>query len=350
MNKISSKEIFIKRLSFLAYHLKLDIFHRLANRTGITVIFYHDIVKRSPIPETKLFVDEDIFWQHLSEIQKRYEIISLTDLLTENVSNKNQLVLTFDGYSKSFLPIALKLSREKVKALFYLQTEPILKGEPHFIQKWFWLFRKLRHVHIQFKSGNIRLDAKLTDDFLQNRVIAGRLLDEILDQPNADELVDELAHRYDVDMNFFNSRFPPMTPDDVRQLAGLDGIEVGSHTHTHPDITKLHKIDLDHELRFSKELLESWGNTDVIHFCYPNPSGHGNESIYRCLHEAGYKTATTTIRAIFNKNNPSQWPYSIPRFSFANVSFAIAQGQFMGIDRLANRLQAMKESWRINNR
>ncbi|MBN2033243.1 MAG: polysaccharide deacetylase family protein [Deltaproteobacteria bacterium] len=347
MSRLISRENLVKNFSYLSYYLRLDKLHRLANRGGVTVIFYHDIVERSPIPETKLFVDENNFWEHLNEIQKRYEIISFTDLLKGSVPKKNPLILTFDGYSKSFVKIAEKLSKREVKALFYLQTEPILKGEPHFHQKLYWLFRNLKQVHVKFKCGHIDFEADLTDDTLQNTLKAGRFLDVLYEQPNAHELIDDLAAQYGVDLASFNKKFAPMAPEEVHLLAGLEGIEVGSHSHTHPNLSKLDEVELERELRISKDLLESWTGRYVIHFCYPYPSGDGNTSIFKCLRDVGYKTATTTVRAIFFPNNTSQWPYSIPRFCFSNVPFANAQGQILGIDRFGNYLQAVKENWKI---
>ncbi len=72
----------------------------------------------------------------------------------------------------------------------------------------------------------------------------------------------------------------------------LYGIEIGSHTISHPDLTKISLEKLKLELTNSKSTLEQILGHDVISFCYP--AGKQSSGVVSAVREAGYLYATTT--------------------------------------------------------
>ncbi|HEY4027095.1 MAG TPA: polysaccharide deacetylase family protein [Candidatus Dormibacteraeota bacterium] len=80
----------------------------------------------------------------------------------------------------------------------------------------------------------------------------------------------------------------------VQQVLEMDanGIEIGSHTVSHADLTRLSGSDLWHEVLDSRVTLEALLGHPVLDFCYP--SGQVNEAVLRAVEAAGYQTATTT--------------------------------------------------------
>jgi peptidoglycan/xylan/chitin deacetylase (PgdA/CDA1 family) len=72
------------------------------------------------------------------------------------------------------------------------------------------------------------------------------------------------------------------------------GMEVGSHTRTHADLTTLSADAAQAEIAGSKQELEASLGCEVRHFCYPY--GRFNASHSRMVHEAAYVSATTTRR------------------------------------------------------
>lgn len=86
---------------------------------------------------------------------------------------------------------------------------------------------------------------------------------------------------------------PLMTIQNWR--AWLDaGMEAGSHTRTHADLTKLQPEDALQEIRESKRELEVALACEVRHFCYPY--GRFTESHRNMVQQSGYVSATTTQR------------------------------------------------------
>ena len=92
--------------------------------------------------------------------------------------------------------------------------------------------------------------------------------------------------------------FPPkeysaMTWEQVRS-AHRAGIEIGSHTCTHPRLTRVDNKQLEDELKRSKEKIEYELGESVHSFCYPfgRPSDI-DQHIKRAVAIAGYRYATS---------------------------------------------------------
>jgi peptidoglycan/xylan/chitin deacetylase (PgdA/CDA1 family) len=76
--------------------------------------------------------------------------------------------------------------------------------------------------------------------------------------------------------------------DAIRSLSA-GGFEFGSHSHTHPILTKLADEEVAHELTTSKTLLESVIAREVKHFCYRG--GHFDDRVKALVAGSGYSGA-----------------------------------------------------------
>ena len=72
------------------------------------------------------------------------------------------------------------------------------------------------------------------------------------------------------------------------------GMEVGSHTRTHADLSKLGADEAAREIALSRHELEDGLQCEVRHFCYPY--GRFDTTHRQLVQAAGYVTATTTHR------------------------------------------------------
>jgi peptidoglycan/xylan/chitin deacetylase (PgdA/CDA1 family) len=70
------------------------------------------------------------------------------------------------------------------------------------------------------------------------------------------------------------------------------GIEIGSHTVTHQDLTTLPPDRVDTEVQRSRQDLERLTGRPVLDFAYP--SGRHNPAVDAAIARAGYESATTT--------------------------------------------------------
>jgi len=87
-----------------------------------------------------------------------------------------------------------------------------------------------------------------------------------------------------------------------------NGHLIGSHTNTHPDLTKLPERDAREEIMASRKRLEDTFGVAVNHFAYP--LGACNERLVGIVRESGYATAVTTE---FGVNDDGTNPYRLRR-------------------------------------
>lgn len=93
-----------------------------------------------------------------------------------------------------------------------------------------------------------------------------------------------------------------MTWDDIRMLHEA-GWEIGSHTSSHPDLSKSRENKVIREVTDSKSKIEEEIGTTVSTFCYP--SGKYNDTVVQNVANAGYKYAVTTVSGTKNSSaNP----------------------------------------------
>jgi peptidoglycan/xylan/chitin deacetylase (PgdA/CDA1 family) len=86
------------------------------------------------------------------------------------------------------------------------------------------------------------------------------------------------------------------------------GVVFGSHSKTHPFLSKLSGEQLADEIKDSKFLLEERLKNPVDFFCYPN--GDYDNRVLETVATAGYKGAVTTKRGLIHRNDS---PFEIRR-------------------------------------
>jgi len=96
-----------------------------------------------------------------------------------------------------------------------------------------------------------------------------------------------------------------LTPDMVATLA-KNGMEIGSHTSNHNDLTKISASQLKKELEDSKKNLEKITGQPVEFLCYP--AGRFNSQVIAETKKTGYLAAVTTqMGKTADKQDPFQW-------------------------------------------
>jgi peptidoglycan/xylan/chitin deacetylase (PgdA/CDA1 family) len=100
-----------------------------------------------------------------------------------------------------------------------------------------------------------------------------------------------------------------MDVEQIREwLAAGHGI--GSHSLTHPFLTRLSPAAAREEITASRKKLEDMFSRPVEDFCYPY--GDWNEAVRDLVMAAGYKTACTINPGV---NSPADSPFALKRFT-----------------------------------
>ncbi|MGW1212358.1 polysaccharide deacetylase family protein [Streptomyces sp. NPDC002499] len=95
--------------------------------------------------------------------------------------------------------------------------------------------------------------------------------------------------------------------DQVRELAATD-VEIGGHSHTHPQLDQLDDETLRHELIHCKEIVADELGTVPASFAYPY--GYSSRRVRRAVRETGYAQALAVGNDLARRR---QGPYALRR-------------------------------------
>jgi peptidoglycan/xylan/chitin deacetylase (PgdA/CDA1 family) len=110
--------------------------------------------------------------------------------------------------------------------------------------------------------------------------------------------------------------------DELRALRDA-GMEIGAHTMSHPDLTRLGPDSARAEIAQSRAALMTELNIPVLSFCYPG--GRYNADLAAIVRDAGFTSATTTVQ-----DGPQADPFTLPRL---RIYGDLSQAGFEGMIR-----------------
>ena len=307
---------------------------RHLNRSKVLILTYHRF-SNSNEPGT-LYAQHLV--QHLEYLSNHYSILPLSEIANRLSSGKSlpskAAVVTIDDGFRDAYEVAYPLMRKyQVPACLFVVTR--------FVDGAIWLWTdKLRYILRQVPVGPAQVvfdnyNAQFNLDGLSSRL---RAADEInsalkkLSEHEKEVAIREISAR----LNVVLPERPPaeyqaVTWEQVNEMSD-GGIEIGSHTVTHPILPNVDDVQLGRELRDSKKQLEHIVNKSVDLFCYPN--GSYNRRVEKAVSEAGYTCAVTTEPRL-NEQQSDQ-------FSLARVPAESDMDHFLqstsGFEQFKNRL------------
>lgn len=276
------------RLLVLAYH-------RICDLPAQDYPFQHETVSATP----------DQFDRQLDFIKRRFEVVNFHTLAEMEKSGDplppNLLVITFDdGYEDNYTAALPVLKAHNLTATVYVSTGFIDSGQPFWFEMLSYYVMRMKPGIIRLRNGELQLE--LTNDNRREirhvigrgmRVVADRtrlaMLEELKKQAGITPSADELAL---------------VRPLNWQQVRALDaaGVEIGSHTVTHPFLVQLEDEELAAELGGSKARIEEETGRAVSSLAYPTGgSAFFDERAVRLAAECGYRYAVSydhaTVRA-----------------------------------------------------
>ena len=100
----------------------------------------------------------------------------------------------------------------------------------------------------------------------------------------------------------------PMSIADIREIAELPQVTIGSHTANHVVTINCEPGELEQEIKMSKATLQKWLGKEIKSFAYPNGDYNGREKEF--LQKYGYQLAATIEN---NYITPNTDPFFVPR-------------------------------------
>lgn len=146
-----------------------------------------------------------------------------------------------------------------------------------------------------------------------------------------DVRVAELMRKYKIDTTFYFCAKPDyaneahgrtsLSPEQAQAIA--KDFEIGSHTISHPLLTRIDLKDALVEIEDSKLMLEGIFKQDINSFCYPR--GYANPELQMAVMDAGYTNARSTLVGYVHQ---SENPY----FEQTAVHVACDRKEYGGLD------------------
>jgi len=251
------------------------------------ILMYHRI---TDFPE-KGGIPIELFKQHVDLIRKEFEPMTLSELLTakeQSTIPENAVVVTFDDGYADFAEKAFPiLAAAKVPATLFVTTG--------FVNGDIWLWPdQIRYLITHTSVPELKLSAiPQTFDLTSSRtevwsVVANYCL--TVSNENKTAIIEEMSRRLEVPL-------PQKAPEGYEAASWTQikkmvaqGLDVGSHSTSHPILTKLCNRDLVLELQSSKKNLELETGKLIDIFCYPNGTVYDfDKNVKRLLEEVGYK-------------------------------------------------------------
>lgn len=264
-------------------------------------------------------IHPQLFAQQLQHIARTYNVIKVADLAQASTikSGKPLAVITFDDGYKDFLDYALPLLQKlHLPASMYIVTDCATGGFPPWTYQLDYVFR------FTAKLGNTvadllptHLQVKTWSSAHERVAFATKL--KALMKIMPDEQRRLLFHHY---LSAFNDVVLPtglmMNWSEIREINAA-GIEIGSHTVSHPNLSSLENaVDLEKEMQLSRSIIQQQILNTPISVSYP--AGYFNEAVKNAAKQAGYKLAFAVKNSIYETGTDDL--YEIPRIELYNES------------------------------
>lgn len=312
---------------------------RAANRGRVLILTYHRFSRvRDP-----LATPEADFDAHLKYLKEHYTLVPLSRVAehyagTRELPARAACVTIDDGFADAYEIAFPLLKRHGVPATLFVITD-FLDG-----RAWMWT-DKLRHValntsaeRLSVETGGRSFELKLAgrDSRL---AAAGRVNSELKRlAPHArEESIERIADAHGVTLpQQPPAEFGPVTWEQAREL-DAGGVELGSHTVSHPILTTTDDAQLGRELHDSRARLEAELGRAVELFCYPN--GAFDARVRRETASAGYRCAVTTEPGL-NERRAAD-PLTLSRVP-AETDLPHFVQSTSGFEQLKNRLRGRR--------
>jgi peptidoglycan/xylan/chitin deacetylase (PgdA/CDA1 family) len=270
----------------------------------LLMLAYHRVLDAGPEDSWPFDIElvsasrEQFDWQ-LRYVKEHYDAITFRDVIAAMDGGprlpKRPVIITFDdGFDDNFQNAFPLLRDHGLPATFFISTQYIDSARTF----WFDRVAALMMVMPPRALSLPELDQPLPtgDDIGARRASAARLLEVLKAVPDARRVaILELADREWGDRlaRTHSCKSHPMTWDQVRAMQ-QGGMEFGSHTHTHPILSRLTPPQLEHELAESRRILEKELGRPCEVISYPVGMGEAvSDSVEDAAVRAGYRMGCT---------------------------------------------------------
>lgn len=274
------------------------------------ILIYHKV---SPDPHPYYEpVAPEVFERQMSFIGRHYRVMDLLELVERSATGSvppKAVAITFDdGYRDNYdyaFPILKKLG---LPATIFVATGVTGTRNRLWHDRVFDAFRFTKAEHARLNYPHTReliLDSpQARKESLHSALTAVRSLWGQAQRRLVEDIEDAL-------LPVLPSEPPLMLDWDQIAEMHANGISIGSHSVSHPILSRLPDEELKRELSESKRELSERLGAPIEAFAYPNGKADDySPSVKKILNDCGYRCAVTTVRGF---NIPCSDPFELKR-------------------------------------
>lgn len=290
-----------------------------------TIIVHHRVEERpDPYYPVHYSVAVEVLEAQLEMFSRFCTVLPLDDIVRRLEEGRplprRCVALTFDdGYREVFTLVRPLLKRYGLPATLFVTVEALERGFlwPDLLR---YAIRQTHEPHVALETlDGSALELALSTD--ANRLQAVKRLDALLKQlANGHkqrvlgELVRKLLH---VEPRAVAMERVMLSWEELNALM-RDGLAIGSHTMTHPILTRVSTEQAAEEIARSRQALQARLGRAVDHFAYPNGQPEDfSPAIQRLVASAGFRSASTTVSGI---NTRTEDRFALKRINGAQAS------------------------------
>ncbi len=276
-----------------AIRLGLDkVLRRLSERKRI-ILMYHGVV---PKPDLKLSVNHlsvNDFEQHMAYLNRSFKIRKLCDLFEDYrndvVPKDYEVAITFDdGYANNYHYAFPVLKQLKMPATIFMVTKAL--DNPNHILWYDFIdgvkpqidYKSLTAVNFGFPPSKEGVFKKIRD---AESLKAFMKLISVIEKNRIIQWITEQGIQPDTTGH--KEFFELLSAEQIKEMTDSGLIEIGSHTHNHPNLSEISVSEAEQEISYSKALIERITGDAVESIAFPD--GSYNEEIKNLCINAGYR-------------------------------------------------------------
>ncbi len=285
------------------------------NPTTLPILAYHRVcdfdLSDYPFDQEVISATTAQFDQQMDFVKRNFDCLIFADLKDalegKRAFPKRPLMITFDdGYADNYSNAFPLLKRHGLLATFFITTDIIGTQTPFWWEKVvYWVKRGEMPKNIPNRDG-------ITHPW--------NLIRWLKSQPNSVrvDILGAWEKEYPLPVGQGLAGVRPLTWDEVRKMSD-EGMEIGSHTVTHPVLTQLSEQILCYELMASKKRIEMEIGKEVLSIAYPGgkQTDH-NEQVYQVSKQSGYTFGLAYDGGVNSLLNPN--PYQLKRLAVERYS------------------------------
>ena len=317
---------------------------RSLNRNTLTVLNYHRIDDPFRVGfntfKPNVSATPTQFAKQMDYIHRKYNVVTGSEVAKWINGGPplppNAAVITFDdGYHDNLSKAYPVLKKYNLPAVIFLTTNYIDSSLP-----FYWDIVAYAFDHTPKDNADFPLLGKRRwHDSGSRKIIMDEWVERIKTLPEADKKkqIDLLPDILGASIPDDLSANLTLTWSDVRHMSE-NGIEMGSHTASHPILTRVSLEDARVELEKSKSRIEAEIKSQVVSFAYPNGQDTDfNDEVIECVCQAGYQIAFTLLPGPTKYTIVKRSPFTVRRiFLSYKDSFPRFVGKLIGLSKFSS--------------